>query len=128
MLALRSITSSPVPVPTLDSTKESPVAAVPWIILYAGGTREAVTLELVVNEEVGEGSDELVDDNEGDAVDESRPLGDALRDAKEAVAKEEAVMEEVEEVEAEGGRRMSQRQSQRGLMKAQQNQSQMVNR
>jgi hypothetical protein len=33
MLALRSMTSSPVPVPTLESTRVSPVAAVPWIIL-----------------------------------------------------------------------------------------------
>ena len=61
-----------------------------------------MTLELVVNEEVGEGSDELVDVTEGDAVGESRPLEDALRDAKEAVTKEEAVTEEVEDADAEG--------------------------
>lgn len=61
-----------------------------------------MTLELVVNEEVGEGSDELVDATEGDGVGESRPLEDALRDAKEAVKKEEAVTDDVEEAEAEG--------------------------
>jgi len=48
MFALSSITKSPVPVPTLEKVILSPVAAVPEIRVYTGGTFEAVTLGLAV--------------------------------------------------------------------------------